>query len=68
MAGLKQLIQEVHRRSLWQVLLIYIGAAYTIREATDLSYTELVKLRIHGRRSLSGPHGRSPLSTVAPHS
>ncbi|MEE8521702.1 MAG: hypothetical protein V3S83_10110 [Gemmatimonadota bacterium] len=28
MAGLKRLIQEVHRRSLWQVLAIYlVGAA-----------------------------------------
>ena len=26
MAGLKQLIQEIHRRSLWQVLGIYLLA------------------------------------------
>ncbi len=32
MSGLKQLIQEVHRRSLWQVLLIYIGAGWIVFE------------------------------------
>ena len=32
MAGLKQLIQEVHRRSLWQVLLIYIAAGWVVFE------------------------------------
>lgn len=32
MSHLKRLIQEVHRRSLWQVLLIYIGAAWACFE------------------------------------
>ena len=32
MAGLEQLIQEVHRRSLWQVLLIYIAAGWVVFE------------------------------------
>ncbi len=32
MSRLKQLIQEVHRRSLWQVLLIYIGAGWIVFE------------------------------------
>ncbi len=32
MAGLKQLIHEVHRRSLWQVLLIYIAAGWVVFE------------------------------------
>ncbi len=36
MSRLRQLISEVHRRSLWQVLLVYLGAAYAILEATDL--------------------------------
>ncbi len=27
MSGLKRLIHEIHRRSLWQVLLIYLGGA-----------------------------------------
>jgi hypothetical protein len=28
MSRLKRLIQEIHHRSLWQVLLIYIGGSY----------------------------------------
>ena len=36
MSGLKRLIHEIHRRSLWQVLLIYLGASYAILEAVDL--------------------------------
>ena len=32
LSGLKQLIQEVHRRSLWQVLLIYIAAGWVVFE------------------------------------
>ena len=35
MARLKQLIQEVHRRSLWQVLLIYIGGALVAYQAVQ---------------------------------
>ena len=30
MAGLKQLIQEVHRRSLWQVLAIYVVVSWVV--------------------------------------
>ncbi len=29
MSRLRQLISEVHRRSLWQVLLIYAGASWS---------------------------------------
>ncbi len=36
MSGLKRLIQEVHRRSLWQVLLIYIAASWVVLEAADV--------------------------------
>jgi tetratricopeptide (TPR) repeat protein len=35
MSGLKRLIHEIHRRSLWQVLLIYIGAAWACYELID---------------------------------
>lgn len=35
MSRLKRLITEVHRRSLWQVLLIYIGAAWACFELID---------------------------------
>jgi hypothetical protein len=35
----RRLIAEVHRRSLWQVLLVYLGASYAILEAVDL-FTE----------------------------
>ena len=33
MAGLKQLIQEIHRRSLWQVLLIHIAAVAPVMQS-----------------------------------
>jgi len=39
MSGLKRLIQEIHRRSLWQVILIYLGASWAVLEAADL-FTE----------------------------
>ena len=32
---LKQLIVEIHRRSLWQVLVIYLGASWAVLEASD---------------------------------
>ena len=32
MSRLKQLIQEIHGRSLWQVLLIYIAAGWVVFE------------------------------------
>ncbi len=35
MASLKQLIHEIHRRSLWQVLMIYLGASWAVMEATN---------------------------------
>ncbi len=35
MAGLKQLIQEIHRRSLWQVLGIYAVASWVIYEVVQ---------------------------------
>jgi TolB-like protein/Tfp pilus assembly protein PilF len=35
MSRLKRLIVEVHRRSLWQVLLIYVGAAWACFELID---------------------------------
>ena len=30
MPSLKRLISEIHRRSLWQVLLIYVGAGWVV--------------------------------------
>ncbi|UCC83990.1 MAG: hypothetical protein JSW46_03380 [Gemmatimonadota bacterium] len=35
MSRLKRLIREIHRRSLWQVLLIYVGAAWACFELID---------------------------------
>jgi TolB-like protein/Tfp pilus assembly protein PilF len=35
MSGLKHLIAEIHRRSLWQVLLIYVGGAWICYEIID---------------------------------
>jgi len=31
----KQLVLEIHRRSLWQVLAVYVGASWAVLEATD---------------------------------
>jgi hypothetical protein len=28
MSSVKQFIREIHRRSLWQILLIYVGGAW----------------------------------------
>ncbi len=35
MASLKRFIVEIHRRSLWQVLTIYLGASWAVLEVTD---------------------------------
>jgi len=35
MSHLKRLISEIHRRSLWQVLLIYVGAALMAYQAVQ---------------------------------
>ena len=35
MSSLKRLIGEIHHRSLWQVLLIYVGAAWACFELID---------------------------------
>jgi tetratricopeptide (TPR) repeat protein len=35
MSRLKQLIVEIHRRSLWQVMTIYLGASWAVLEASD---------------------------------
>ncbi len=32
---IKRLIVEIHRRSLWQVLLVYLGAAWVVLELVD---------------------------------
>ena len=32
---LKQLVHEIHRRSLWQVLTVYLGASWAVMEFTD---------------------------------
>lgn len=36
MEQLKRLIREIHRRSLWQVLLIYVAASWAVLEAADV--------------------------------
>jgi tetratricopeptide (TPR) repeat protein len=43
LSGLKDLIQEVHRRSLWQVLGIYLGASWVVLQAVEI-LTESVGL------------------------
>lgn len=43
MSGFKGLIQEVHRRSLWQVLGIYLGASWVVLQAVEI-LTESVGL------------------------
>ena len=35
MSGLKRLIVDIHRRSLWQVLTIYLGASWAVLEVSD---------------------------------
>ena len=35
MANLKNLIVEIHRRSLWQVLAVYLGASWIVLEVSD---------------------------------
>jgi tetratricopeptide (TPR) repeat protein len=35
MTRLKQAIVEIHRRSLWQVLMVYLGACWAVLEASD---------------------------------
>ena len=35
MSRLIQFIHEIHRRSLWQVLMIYLGASWAVMEATN---------------------------------
>ncbi len=35
LARIKQVIVEIHRRSLWQVLVIYLGASWAVLEASD---------------------------------
>ncbi len=41
MSGFKRLIHEIHRRSLWQVLLIYVGASWVVLEAADVMVSRL---------------------------
>jgi hypothetical protein len=36
MSGLKRLLVEAHQRSLWQALLVYLGASYAVLEAVTL--------------------------------
>ncbi len=48
MSRLKQLITVIHRRSVWQVLLVYIGVSWGVLEATSL--VVLVYAPTGGRR------------------
>ncbi len=41
MSGFKRLIQEIHRRSLWQVLAIYVAASWVVLEAADVMVSRL---------------------------
>jgi hypothetical protein len=36
MSRLKRLIREAHQRSLWQAVLVYLGASYAVLEAVTL--------------------------------
>jgi hypothetical protein len=42
MSRLKRLIVEIHRRSLWQVLLVYVGGAWICYEIIDTITDRLV--------------------------
>lgn len=33
--GVKRLVKEAHRRSLWQVMILYLGASWAVLEAAD---------------------------------
>ena len=33
--GFQKLVKEAHRRSLWQVMIIYLGASWGVLEAAD---------------------------------
>ncbi len=33
--GMKRLVREAHRRSLWQVMILYLGASWAVLEAAD---------------------------------
>ena len=35
MSGLRKLVGELHRRSIWQVLAIYVGGAWLVIEVID---------------------------------
>ncbi len=41
MSGLRRLIQEIHRRWLWQVLMIYVAASWVVLEAADVLVSRL---------------------------
>ena len=43
MSGFKQLVSEIHRRSLWQVLGIYLGASWVVLQVVEI-LTESVGL------------------------
>ena len=47
MSRLKQLIQEIHRRTLWQVLLVYVGASWVVLEAADVMVSRLGSATVH---------------------
>jgi TolB-like protein/Flp pilus assembly protein TadD len=36
MSRLKQVLREIHQRSLWQALVVYLGASFAVLEAADL--------------------------------
>ncbi len=50
MSRLKRLVSEVHRRSLWQVLLIYMGGAWVAFEIVQTLTARLLLPRPSRRR------------------
>ena len=51
MEHLRQLIREIHRRSLWQVLGIYLVASWAVLQVVDTLGLMQVKVRVY--RALS---------------
>ncbi len=43
MSGLKQLIHEIHRRSLWQVLAIYVAPAGMSRRLPQVLHVSQIR-------------------------
>ena len=55
MSGPGKLIQEIHRRSLWQILGIYLAASWIVLQVIDVIGNRSRPRRMtYGRSSLGG--------------